>query len=30
MKTNKTVANQQHKDNAASLISQALFWLARR
>ncbi len=30
MKTNKTAANQQRKDNAASLISQALFWLARR
>ena len=30
MKTNKTVANQQRKDNAESLISQALFWLARR
>ena len=30
MKTNKTMAQSQRKDNAASLISQALFWLARR
>lgn len=30
MKTNKTVAKSKRDESTASLISQALFWLARR